>query len=439
MLISISRSLSTKRSLNDSLTKPAKCFSTSQRQAADFSHAIIGGGAAIARHLTVTKPNLSTLLIERHGMVGSETSSRNSEVIHAALYYGHNTLKTNLCLEGKFSLYDLCQKHQIPHRRTKKWIIAQDEQQMTELQKVHTFAQEVGYEQIPTRFLSRQEITSQEPDVQAKAGVLESESTGIVDSHMYMQFLEADFLDRGGTQALHTHVTRIEKLPSGEYRIYTKDSTGESSIDVEVLINSAGLAAVPLSNSILPDYRQIKPHYAKGTYFSYTASRPKPKILLYPAPVPGHGGLGTHLTFDLAGAVRFGPDVEWIDDPEGEDALKPSPARLEEAVEIIKTYLPGVDVGAIQLDYCGIRPKLGKTSGTAGPTFADFYIKEEKEDGFPGFVNLLGIESPGLTSSLAVGRYVCDLLYGGQQAEVRDVEQAKIKGREGQENHDFVQ
>ena len=433
-----------------------KHFSTTPTQSTDFTHAIIGGGAvglAIARHLTHHHPNTSTLLIERHGVVGSETSSRNSEVIHAGLYYGHGTLKTDLCLDGKRMLYDLCAKHDIPHRNTKKWIIAQDEQQMGELEKVHAFAQEVGYDRIPTRFLSKREIQEREPDVRAEAGVLESESTGIIDSHNFMQFLEAAFLDSDGTEALHTTVTRIEKLPTGGYRIFMRSQDAlststfgaaatpesEDSIDVDILINSAGLHSIPLSNSLLPPHRHIKPHYAKGTYFSYASPHPKPHTLLYPAPVPGHGGLGTHLTLDLSGRIRFGPDVEWIDDPTAPDALSPSPARLNEAIAFITTYLPHLDKSAIDLDYCGIRPKLGKTSGTAGPTFADFYIKEESDAGCDGFVNLLGIESPGLTSSLAIAEYVADLLYGSrsQKGRNKDVEEAKRRGREGQRNHEF--
>ncbi|KAK5943983.1 hypothetical protein PMZ80_003264 [Knufia obscura] len=439
------------------ITQP-RSFSTTLSREADFTHAIIGGGAvglAIARHLTQHHPNTSTLLLERHGMVGSETSSRNSEVIHAGLYYGHGTLKTDLCLSGKRQLYDLCAKHGIPHRNTKKWIIAQDEAQMSELEKVHKFAGEVGYENVPTRWLSRREIEEREPDVCARAGVLESESTGIVDSHNYMQFLEADFLDRGGMEVLHTSVRRVEKLSTGGYRIFTRtqdplmassfggatpeENESEDSIDVDVLINSAGLDAINLSNSILPAHRHIKPHFAKGTYFSYASSHPKPKTLLYPAPVPGHGGLGTHLTLDMSGRIRFGPDVEWIEDPSAPDALVPSSSRLEEAIEFIATYLPSVDKSAIDLDYCGIRPKLGKTSGTAGPTFADFYIKEEKDEGFPGFINLLGIESPGLTSSLAIAEYVDSILYGSGAVQGRneDVDEAKRRGREGQHNHEF--
>ena len=303
-------------------------------------------------------------------------------------------------------MYELCERQKIPHRNTKKWIIAQDEQQMGELNNVHNFAQSLG---IPTKFLSRNEIEQREPDVLAEAGVLESESTGIVDSHSFMQYLEGDFQDRGGDCVFHTFVSAVDPINGGKdgYRIYTKSGEGgEEAIEVETLINSAGLFAIPLSNMVLPEERHRKAFYAKGSYFSYSAGQPKPKTLLYPAPVPGFAGLGTHLTLDMTGRVRFGPDVEWVDDPTD---LKPDPKRMQDAIAMILSYLPNVKREAIDLDYCGIRPKLGKTGSTAGKNFADFYIK--KEEGFPGFINLLGIESPGLTSSLAIGEMVEKMLY----------------------------
>ena len=385
------------------------------------SRQIIGAGAvglSIARQLAA-REGTSTLLIERHGSAGTETSSRNSEVIHAGLYYGPDTLKTDLCLRGKHMLYDLCRQKGIPYRNTRKWIIAQDQSQMSKLENLHTFAKET---EVPTRFLSRDEIREREPDVRAEAGVLESESTGIVDSHSLMTFLEGDIQDRGGEAVFNTSVTRIEALDDGKsgYRIYTRsrdsyDETEEDVIEVESLINSAGLGAMTINNMVMPQDKHRKPFYAKGSYFSYASSRPKPKTLLYPAPVPGHGGLGTHLTLDMTGRVRFGPDVEWVDDP---NDLSPNPSRLSEAVDAIQSYLPGVDRDAIDLDYCGIRPKLGRSSNTAGPNFQDFYIR--KEDGFPGFVNLLGIESPGLTASLAIGEMVEKMLYG-------DIAQSALK------------
>lgn len=230
-----------------------RAFSTSLRREADYTHAIIGGGAvglAIARQLA-SREGASTLLIERHGSVGTETSSRNSEVIHAGLYYGYDTLKSNLCLKGKHMMYDLCQQKGIPHRNTKKWIIAQDDQQMGEVEKVHKFASSIG---VPTRFLSREEIREREPDVRAEAGVLESESTGIVDSHSFMSFLEGDFQERGGDEVFNTVVTRLEAIDDGAggYRIYFKPQNAEGEedvIEVETLINSAGLVSLPQTRS----------------------------------------------------------------------------------------------------------------------------------------------------------------------------------------------
>ena len=374
---------------------------------------VIGAGAvglSIARSLA-SRPNTSTLLIERHGSVGTETSSRNSEVIHAGLYYGADSLKTKLCLRGKELLYDLCQRHGIRHRNTGKWIVAQDQLQFEAISRVHALAKSIG---VPTRFVPDAEARAREPEVRARAGVLESSSTGIVDSHGLMTFLEGEIQSMGGEVAFHTSVAGIERLSSGEYEVRTRSEDGVEAdpITAEVLVNSAGLAAIAVSNMLLPPERHLTPYYAKGTYFSYAAPRPKPSTLVYPAPIPGHGGLGTHLTLDLSDPprVRFGPDVEWVDDPSD---YTPNEARMKAAIDDIQTYLPGIQRDAIQVDYCGIRPKLGKEgSVTSGKGFQDFYIKEE--EGFGGFVNLLGIESPGLTSSLAIGEYVEGMLYGNR-------------------------
>ena len=364
-------------------------------------------GLAIARQLAA-RPDTTTLLIEKHGSAGTETSSRNSEVIHAGLYYGRDSLKTKLCLRGKNMMYDLCKKHDIRYRNTGKWIVAQDDQQMGELEMVHSFARSVD---IPTRFLSQKEAKDREPDVQAEAGVLESTSTGIVDSHGLMSYLEGDYQSQGGEIAFHTAVTSLGQDSSGEYIIGTKDSDGNTNdpISTQILINSAGLYAIEINNMLLPKERHAKPYYAKGTYFSYSASTPKPSTLVYPAPRPGHGGLGTHLTMDLSNPprVRFGPDVEWVDDPTD---YTPNRSRIHEALDEIETYLPKLQRDKVEVDYCGIRPKLGKLGAVAsGKGFQDFIIREE--DGYKGFINLLGIESPGLTSSLAIGEEVDRLLY----------------------------
>ena len=395
-------------SVSTSRTLCSRSFSRSIRRESDFTHAVIGGGVvglAIARKLQ-SRDGASTVLIEKHGSVGTETSSRNSEVIHAGLYYGTDSLKTHLCLKGKEMLYDLCKKHSIPHRNTGKWIVAQDATQMDALQKVHDFATTIG---VPIHFISKEEAKRREPDVRAEAGVLESPSTGIVDSHSLMQYLEGDFEDKGGICAFHSPVTSITPLDSGRsgWSITTTSPDNESStITADTLINSAGLFAVSINNMILPPDRHKKAFYAKGSYFSYSAGKPRPSTLVYPAPVPGHGGLGTHLTLDMGGRIRFGPDVEWTDSPTD---YAPNVKNLAAAIDDIATYLPSIDRNAIQPDYVGIRPKLGKLAATSGKDFQDFYIV--KEEGVEGFVNLLAIESPGLTSCLAIAEEVEGLLY----------------------------
>lgn len=307
-------------------------------------------------------------------------------------------------------LYSLCQTHDIPHHNTGKWIVAQTNEQWEELVKVHKFSRTIA--DVPTEFVSLERAAKEEPFVQAKAGILESPTTGIVDSHAYMQFLLGDFEDKGGDVAYMCPVVSVEALGekgSAGWAITTRDKASgeENTVIAEVLINSAGLGACEINNMILPPARHMTPYYAKGNYFSYAASTPSTKHLIYPAPEPGLGGLGTHLTLDIAGRIRFGPDVEWVDDP---DNLAVNDARLPQAIEQIKKFLPDIQVDAIQPDYAGIRPKLGKASAVAsGKNFLDFIIR--KEEGYEGFVNLLGIESPGLTSSLAIAEMVEGLIY----------------------------
>lgn len=212
-------------------------------------------------------------------------------------------------------MYELCEKQGIPYRNCKKWILAQDDQQHEQLHETHNFAKLIG---VPTHFISLAEARDREPDVRANNAVLESPTTGIIDSHTYMSYLESNFQSKGGDLACHTNVDTVEPLSNGVqgYKIQTTSPAGETAtVTAETLVNSAGLAAVPLSNSILPLNRHMKPYYAKGSYYSYPPAHPRPKTLIYPAPTTGAAGLGTHLTMDMTGAIRFGPDVEWVDDP----------------------------------------------------------------------------------------------------------------------------
>lgn len=371
---------------------------------------MIGGGVVGLATATPLAPRSSTLLLERHPSLGTETSSRNSEVIHAGLYYPASSLKTALCIRGRKQLYDFCASRGVAHRKTGKWVVAQNERQREALEKVYEHARKVG---VPVRWVGKEEIEREGEGVRAAAGCLESPETGIVDSHGLMLALAGQFEESGGTIALNSSVTNITPLGtngSAGWEITVTDPTSgeESTITTDVLINAAGLGAAKIHNMIAPPENQMALYFAKGNYFSYSSSTPRISRLIYPAPEPGTAGLGTHLTLDLAGRVRFGPDVEWVDSP---DELSVSTGNLEAAVKDIRAYLPGIDPEALQPDYVGIRPKLAARGAVAeGKGFRDFVVR--KEEGFEGWVNLLGIESPGLTSSLAIGDEVKRMLYG---------------------------
>ncbi|KAK9481080.1 putative FAD-dependent oxidoreductase [Lipomyces japonicus] len=377
---------------------------------ADFSHLVIGAGvvglavsARLARHRTA-----SVLLVERHNAIGTETSARNSEVIHAGLYYPPDSLKTRLCIRGKHLLYQTAAEAGIAHRKCGKWIIAQNENEHEYLENLHDKAKTLG---ISTEFIPLSRVKDIEPSVLARSAVLNSPTTGIVSAHELMAYLHGQFESHSGDLALGTAVTRIEydasrKLYNVRFRTITAASQQHDSDEMELkfenVVNCAGLSAPAVSNLLLPQHRHVMPFYAKGSYFSYGSSKPKTERLIYPCPT-GHAGLGTHLTLDLAGRIRFGPNVEWVDSPAN---LAPSGNQLDQVYEAVIKYLPGVDKSALSADYAGIRPKI---TGPEHNAFTDFVI--QMEQGFPGFVNLLGIESPGLTSSLAIGEYVENLYY----------------------------
>ncbi|GAO18196.1 uncharacterized protein UV8b_01220 [Ustilaginoidea virens] len=378
---------------------------------ADFTHAVIGGGVvglAIARQLS-QRPNTSTVLIERHAALGTETSSRNSEVIHAGIYYGRESLKARLCLRGKHLLYDFCAKHGVPHRRVGKWIVAQDDAQRDQLEKLRGDCAALD---VPTRWVSEGEVRRRGEGVRARRGALESPTTGIVDAHALMAALRGLFEHHGGLVALRAPVTGVRPLGPGRgWRVDVRDASaaGEAtaSVTAEALVNAAGLGAVHIHNMVVPEARRRKLYFAKGNYFAYAAARPRVSRLVYPAPTPGAAGLGTHLTLDMAGRLRFGPDVEWVDSP---DHLAVSEARLARAADQIREYLPGVDPERLHPDYAGIRPKLTHGgSAQMGANFDDFVV--HLQDGRDSWVDCLGIESPGLTSCLAIAERVHDLLY----------------------------
>lgn len=406
--------------LTSGFTIPAslRLFSTSVARSSDYSHIVIGGGVvgtAIAAKLAESRYKNSTsntdsnvLLVERHYRLCTETSARNSGVIHAGLYFAEDALRTTLCIKGKKMLYNLAAKGApIELSNCGKWVVAQDEKQGEYLENLLKKGTKLG---IPLEFVPLDKAKEIEPAVKANTAILNSTSTGIVDVHSIVEYSEAEFQKYGGDTALLTRVTAIEKTPAGTYKVTMKSRASENDkeeeelvLEADCVVNAAGLAAPTVSNMLLPSDRHFTPYYGKGNYFLYTSSTPKINRLVYPCP-SDYGSLGTHLTIDLGGQIKFGPDFEWVESPED---LAPNPANLPGAVEAISQYIVGLDTTKLVPDFSGLRPKIINTK-----EFQDFVIREE--EGFPGFVNLLNIESPGLTSSLAIAEYVNDI-YSGKQ------------------------
>ncbi|WPK25926.1 hypothetical protein PUMCH_003264 [Australozyma saopauloensis] len=393
-----------------------RAFAVSARQYSDFSHVVIGGGAvgtAIASELQQTDSN-NVALIEQHEMLGMETTSRNSEVIHAGLYYPADSLKAKLCIRGKDLIYSRLDPLVVPYQKCGKWVVAQTEEESQYLEKLMDTAKALD---VPVNYISKDAANKVHPLIRAEHGAVESPTTGIISAHELVLYYNAGFENAGGTLALHTKVTDIEyEQPLNRYVVHCKEgTTGEEfTFTTDNLINSAGLHAPRISNMLLPEERRVNSYFAKGSYFSFAPETPIPtrKItskLIYPCPKANASGLGTHLTFDLGGQIRFGPDLEWLTETEAE-ALNydVSSKSLEPALEAIRSYFPQVELGDLQPSYSGIRPKLVSQEDNK-KKFLDFYIR--KEDGFPGFVNLLAIESPGLTASYAIAEYVKDLYY----------------------------
>lgn len=367
-------------------------------RASDYSHLVIGGGVvglAIGSRLSKIGSN-SVLLVEQHNELGTETSSRNSEVIHAGIYHPPNSLRTKLCIRGKHLLYELGEKYGIEMKKCGKWIVAQDDSQYKFLEQMYIRSKEIG---VRLEWIPLEKAKELEPAVIAKAGILHSPTTGIVSAHSLMSYLEGSMQSNGADISVNTKVTGIEYQGNSNGYIVNCQSGGEeTSIKADNVINCAGLHAPDISNMVLPEDRHIKAYYAKGNYFSYTSSKPTVSRLIYPCP-NDFASLGTHLTLDMAGRLKFGPDLEWVESP---DDLSVNGENLDAAIEEIKKYFD-LDSSHLVPDYAGIRPKIVNTT-----KFQDFVIRQEA--GLPGFVNLLNIESPGLTASTAIAEYVENLL-----------------------------
>ena len=354
---------------------------------------VIGAGAVgLACAVALARAGREVIVLERHERIGVETSSRNSEVIHAGIYYPPGSCKAALCVRGNAMLYAHCAEFAVPHRRCGKIIVATHESQLGTLDGYRKTAAANGVP--PLEWLSQAEVSRLEPAVRSIGG-LYSSSTGIVDSHAYMESLVAELERRGGVVALRTTVEHGDQRHDA-----IRVETDTLSLDAEVVVNSAGLAAPEIA-ARLPHGRVTlpKPHYAKGHYYALSGRSPFSRLVY---PVAEAGGLGVHVTLDLAGQARFGPDVVWID---GVDYAFDERNRAA-FIAAIRRYYPDLDEARLQPGYTGIRPKI---AGRENPT-SDFLLLGPADHGVNGIVHLLGIESPGLTASLAIAERVVRML-----------------------------
>jgi L-2-hydroxyglutarate oxidase LhgO len=353
---------------------------------------VIGGGViglAIARALALGGRQVT--LLEAEPTFGAHTSSRNSEVIHAGIYYPQGSLKARLCVEGRTRLYDYCERAGVEHARLGKLIVATRDEEIPALEGILRHAQASGVQDL--RWLDAAEIHELEPAVVARRGLF-SPSTGIVDSHGLMAALRRDALAAGADLALESPVLSGKLTARGvELTIGGREPT---RVRCATLVNSAGLRAQEVARSIagFPAHTVLSSYFAKGHYFVLNGKSPF-RHLVYPVPVPG--GLGVHVTLDLAGQARFGPDVSWVP----EVSYDFEEARAPAFYGAIRRYYPALADGGLAPGYTGIRPKLGP----AGSPAQDFAVHGPALHGVPGVVHLYGIESPGLTASLALADY----------------------------------
>jgi L-2-hydroxyglutarate oxidase LhgO len=352
---------------------------------------VIGAGViglAVARALA--RAGREVIVVEAEDAIGTGTSSRNSEVIHAGIYYPTGLVKTRLCVEGKAMLYDFCRDYGVPHRRCGKLIVAADAAETPGLAALERQARANGVDDLV--WLSGAEARALEPAIEAERAIL-SPSTGIVDSHALMLALRGDAEAHGAMVALATPVVSGRAANGGV--VIETGGAEPMTLEAALVVNAAGLGAQAVARAIagLPA-KTIPPLYlAKGSYFALTVRSPFSR-LVYPMPAPG--GLGVHLTLDLAGQARFGPDVEWVETID----YAVDPRRCESFYAAIRSYWPALPDGALQPAYSGVRPKIARPGGSS----TDFLIQTEADHGVRRLVNLFGIESPGLTASLAIAR-----------------------------------
>jgi len=355
---------------------------------------VIGAGVVgLAAGRQLAFAGLEVLVLERHRRAGEETSSRNSGVIHSGIYYPAGSRKADLCVRGRKLLYPYCDKHGVAYQRCGKIIVAGNSQS-DGLRTLFERGVTNGVDDL--QWLSSAEVSRLEPLVSCGAGLL-SPSTGVVDVHELMTAYEGDLQAAGGAVVFDSELQTATVDADGMFTLSVVSGGEEMEIRTRRLVNSAGLGAVEMLRKIqgYPAERLRKSYFAKGCYFTCQGAKPF-KHLVYP--MPSEAGLGVHATLDLDGSTRFGPDVEWVDNID----YHVDPRRADSFYAAIREYWPGLADGSLQPGYAGIRPKIVGPEAKA----ADFVIEGPREHKIPGLVNLLGIESPGLTSSLAIAEDV---------------------------------
>ena len=359
--------------------------------------AVIGAGVvglAIARELA--QRGREVVILEAANAIGTVTSSRNSEVIHGGLYYPKDSLKARFCVAGRKMLYAYCAERGIEHRRCGKLIVACDEGDLQELEGIRAKSEANGVDDL--RVLSRAETLAMEPALNV-LGALHSPSTGIVDSHGYMLALQGD-AEAAGTMIAFGAPVIAGKVHEGGV-LLSVGGASPMELDCRLVINSAGLASQRVAAVIegMPRDKIVPGYMAKGCYFSLGRRAPFSR-LIYPVPREA-AGLGVHLTLDLGGQARFGPDVEWID----VENYEVNPRRADVFYDAVRRYWPDLEDGSLQPDYSGIRPTVHRPGQPRG----DFILQGSAEHGVNGLINLYGIESPGLTASMAIAKAVADM------------------------------
>ena len=363
----------------------------------EFVDCVVAGagvvGLAVARALALA--GREVIVLEAAEGIGTETSSRNSEVIHAGIYYPAGSLMARFCVAGRKQLYGYLVEKGVPHQNCGKLIVATNEFEDGKLEEIRRRAAVNGVDDM--RILTAAEAVSLEPNLRCTSALL-SPSTGIIDSHSYMVALQGDAENAGAVVVFHSPVLGGRAVPGG----IEIDVGGAEpmSLRCNLFVNSAGLHAPALAGGIagMPRERIPTAYYAKGNYFTLSGRSPFSR-LIYPVPVPG--GLGVHLTIDLGGQARFGPDVEWIEAID----YRVDPRRADSFYAAVRTYWPDLKDGALQPGYSGIRPKI-VPKGAPGQ---DFVIQGPQTHGVPGLIHLFGIESPGLTASLAIAAHVLEV------------------------------